>query len=103
MFAADVRWQDIPGIGQDGVEQSFLSADIVRYGTNGSVRTDVLLRDEDSNIIAVWDLKTGNAELTDARRQEIRVELGLADNIPIFELHIGHGIKRKRRDNPDSD
>jgi hypothetical protein len=92
-FAADVKWQDIPGIGSDGVEQSFSLGDIVRYGSNGSIRTDVVLRDEDGNIIAVWDVKTGNAELTDARRQEIREELNLSDNIPIIDLHICRGRK----------
>jgi hypothetical protein len=75
-FATDVRWQDLPGIGRDGVEQSFSAEDVVQYGANGSIRTDVVMRDADGHIIAVWDVKTGNAELTDARRQEIREEAG---------------------------
>jgi len=70
--------------------------DIVRYGANGSIRTDVILRDENGEIIAVWDIKTGNGELTKARRQEIRDELDLSDDVPIIELHISRGITRKR-------
>jgi hypothetical protein len=91
-FAADVRRQDIPGIGQDGVEQSFSLGRIVRYGLDDSIRTDVVLRDENGEIIAVWDVKTGNAALTDARRQEIREELDLFDDVPIMELHICRGV-----------
>jgi len=97
-FAADIRWQDIPGVGSDGVEQSFSLGGVARYGANGTIRTDVVLRDDDGNIVAVWDLKTGNAELTDARIQEIRDELKLSDNVKIFELHIGRGVMRKRNE-----
>ena len=96
-FAADVRWQDIPGIGSDGVEQSFSFGDVVQYGTNGSIRTDVVLRDDNDEIIAVWDVKTGNAELTDARKQEIRDELNLSPNVPIMMLHISRGIAKTQR------
>jgi hypothetical protein len=102
-FAADVEWQDIPGIGSDGVEQSFSLGGIVRYGFDGSIRTDVVLRDDDGTIIAVWDVKTGNAELTDARRQEIREALDLSDNVQIIELHICRGVRCKRREDLDSD
>jgi len=91
-FAADVRGQDIPGIGQDGVEQSFSLGRIVRYGLDDSIRTDVVLRDENGEIIAVWDVKTGYAALTDARRQKIREELDLFDDVPIMELHICRGV-----------
>jgi len=46
-FSNRVKRLDLPGIGQDGVEQSFhLNAvDFVRYGLDGSVRTDIALRD----------------------------------------------------------
>jgi hypothetical protein len=94
-FAADVRWQDIPGIGHDGVEQSFRLGDIVRYGLSGSIRTDVLLRDDNDKIIAVWDIKTGNAVLTDARIREIQDQLRLSDDIPIFALHRCRGMHCK--------
>lgn len=44
-FAAQVRDLDLPGIGRDGVEQTFSMGDLARYGISGSVRTDVVLRD----------------------------------------------------------
>jgi len=95
-FATDIRWQDIPGIGSDGVEQSFSLGDAARYGSNGSIRTDIVLRDDNDKIIAVWDVKTGNAELTDARKQEVRDELKLSPNVPIMMLHISRGIAKAR-------
>jgi len=95
-FATDIRWQDIPGIGSDGVEQSFSLGDAVQYGSNGSIRTDIVLRDDNDKIIAVWDVKTGNAELTDARKQEVRDELKLSPNVPIMMLHISRGIAKAR-------
>jgi hypothetical protein len=91
-FAADVRWQDIPGIGSDGVEQSFKLGLVVRHGLSGSIRTDVLLRDDSGKIIAVWDVKTGNAVLTDERIREIQDELSLSADVPIFVLHRCRGV-----------
>jgi hypothetical protein len=92
VFARDVRSQDIPGIGQTGVEQSFSLRDLVRYGSNGSVRTDIVMRDADGHVIAIWDVKTGNAKLTEARKQEIRDEVGVFSDVPIIELHICRGV-----------
>ena len=92
-FAIDVKAQDLPGIGRDGVEQSFSLKDVVTYGADGSIRTDVIMRDENGQVIAIWDVKTGNAELTDARREEIREEVGVSDDIPVIELHIRRGAR----------
>jgi hypothetical protein len=66
-FGADVKRQDIPGIGREGVEQSFSLNDTVHYGLDGSIRTDVVLRDPQApkeRPIAIWDVKTGGAILT---------------------------------------
>ena len=62
--AAMLRELHIPGIGRHGVEQSFSLGDTVRYGLDGSVRTDVVLRDgrtASSPILAVWHFKTGGS------------------------------------------
>jgi hypothetical protein len=91
-FAIDVKAQNLPGIGQDGVEQSFSAEDVVKYGANGSIRTDVIMKDASGQVIAIWDVKTGNAELTDDRRQEIREEIGVPKNIPVIELHVSRGV-----------
>lgn len=32
-------------------------------------------------------------ELTDARREEIREEVGVSDDIPVIELHIRRGAR----------
>jgi len=97
-FARDVGWQELPGIGREGVEQSFSLERIVRYGLKDSIRTDVIMRDESGQIIAIWDVKTGNATLTDDRRQEIRAEVGAAANVPVIELHVCRGVRCKTRE-----
>jgi hypothetical protein len=94
-FANRVRQLDLPGIGQDGVEQSFhLNAvDFVRYGLDGSIRTDIALRDPrnpNQGTIAVYDLKTGNAVLTPSRVEEIRKALRQPD-LPVIMLHYRTG------------
>ena len=96
-FASDVRWQDLPGIGKDGVEQSFSLGTVVRYGLDDSVRTDVVMRNGNGQIIAIWDVKTGNAKLTDARIGEIRDELNVSEDVPVIELHICRGVRCKTR------
>ena len=80
-----VRELNIPGIRTQGVEQSFSLGDVVRYGLDGSIRTDVVLRDRSGTPIAVYDLKTGNAKLSASRVQEIRDAVGVRD-IPVIEL-----------------
>jgi hypothetical protein len=75
-FANRVKKLDLPGIGQDGVEQSFRLdwKDLVYYGLVNTIRTDVTLRDPKDprqRPIAVYDLKTGYAVLTPRRVKEI--------------------------------
>jgi hypothetical protein len=84
-FGRRVEELNIPGIRDKGVEQSFSLGRDARYGLEGSVRTDVVLRDREGIPIAVYDLKTGNARLTPSRAREIRDGLG-RPNIPVIEL-----------------
>lgn len=44
-FAARMRELDLPGIGRHGIEQSLGAGDPVLDGSDGSIRTDVILRD----------------------------------------------------------
>lgn len=93
-----LRKMNIPGIGSDGIEQSFSFGDTVRYGLDGSVRTDVVLRDGQgpgASIVAVWDIKTGSARLSKARAAEIRASLMIGDDIPIIEIHVRRGVRIK--------
>jgi hypothetical protein len=86
-FARRVRAYDLPGIGSDGVEQSSYFGGFVRYGFNGSVRTDVLLKNAAGKPIAIYDVKTGNAKLTPSRVKELREAVG-APNVPVIELRF---------------
>ncbi len=64
---------NISGIGKDGIEQSFSLGDLVRYGLSDSIRTDALLRnDQTGEILAVWDIKTGSQRLSPKRVAKIR-------------------------------
>ena len=87
---ARLRTLNIPGIREEGGEQSFDLGRIARYGLEGSVRTDIVLRDRSGIPIAVYDLKTGNAKLTPSRVREIRDGVG-RPNIPVIELRYVDG------------
>lgn len=96
--AARLRELDLPGIGKHGIEQSFSAGGLVRYGLDGSVRTDVILRDgrtAAAPIRAIWDIKTGTARLTPARARELREEAGVDDTVPVIEIHVRRGISVK--------
>jgi hypothetical protein len=94
-FGRDVKGQNLPGI---SVEQSFSLGDVAKYGLDGSIRTDVVLRDPDSPIgrpIAIWDVKTGGARLDGPRIREIRDQVGVGREVPVIKLHIGQGVTIK--------
>jgi hypothetical protein len=96
VFAASVRFQDFPGIGYWDVERTFSLEDSdPRYGMAGSIRTDVVLRNDQGNIIAIYDVKTGDTRLSHARANELRIQTGAEKNTPVFELNIVRGITRK--------
>ncbi len=97
LFADDVRSQNLPGIGRDGVEQSFSLGDIAKYGEDGTVRVDVYMRDENGGIIAIWDVKTGGAVLIGARVRQLRAEAGVGADVPVIELHVTRGATLKAR------
>ncbi|NEU12076.1 hypothetical protein G3T14_08020 [Methylobacterium sp. BTF04] len=93
-----IRNYDLPGIGLRGVEQSFSLGDLVRYGLDGSIRTDAILRDGRTiaaPVLAVFDIKTGGAKLTPERADEIRMHLGVGKDVPVIELHISKGLDAK--------
>lgn len=93
-----IRSLNLPGIGSYGVEQSFSAGDTARYGLDGSVRTDIVLRDgrtQDAPIMAIYDLKTGNAKLTRSRVREIRAAVGVDESVPVIEIHVLRGVSVK--------
>ncbi|MCJ2011256.1 hypothetical protein [Methylobacterium sp. J-076] len=96
--AAMLRSLNLPGIGAYGIEHSFSLGDTARYGLNGSIRTDVVMRDgrkPDAPILSVWDIKTGEARLSAKRAAEIRKNLNIDSEVPVIELHIKRGVSVK--------
>jgi len=91
-FAAQVKLQGLRGV---EVEQSFFDLKPGGYGQSGSIRTDVLLRNDVGDIIAIYDVKTGGAVLTPARVQELRAKTGVGIEIPIIELQVSRGATIK--------
>ena len=96
VFAASVRFRGLPGIGYGDVERTFsLEDNDPRYGLAGSIRTDVVLRNDQGEIVAIYDVKTGDRPLSYARANELRTKTRAAPNTPVFELNIVRGITRK--------
>ena len=90
-FAQAVRDLNLPGIGEAGVEQSFDAKGLARYGMDGSIRTDIVLRNEKQEIIAIYDVKTGNATMRPAREAEIRAFTQVGPDVPVIILHAVRG------------
>ena len=92
-FAHAVRALDLPGIGRAGVEQSFdINGKIARYGLDGTIRTDVVLRNRNNDIIAIFDVKTGNAIMEPATEARYRLQTKVGPEVPIFILHAVRGL-----------
>ncbi|NGX98850.1 MAG: hypothetical protein G4V63_27685 [Candidatus Afipia apatlaquensis] len=95
-FGAEVKTLGIPGLGD--IERSFSLSDAdPRYGLLGTVRTDVILRNIQGDIIAIYDVKTGDARMRPARANALREATGATSNTPVFELNIVRGPSRKYR------
>lgn len=93
-FGVAVRLRDIPGVGD--IERSFsLDAVDPYYGMAGTIRTDVTLRNVQGDIIAIYDVKTGDRPMSRGRADELRAKTRAAPNTPVFELNVVRGISRK--------
>lgn len=93
LFGTTVRFQRLPGIGFNDVEHSLGG----EYGERGSIRTDVVLRNDADDVIAIYDVKTGGAMLTAARVRELRTKTGVGPNVPIIEMQVARALKLKGR------
>ncbi|MBX9710809.1 MAG: hypothetical protein K2X60_07230 [Xanthobacteraceae bacterium] len=94
-FAVAVRFQDLPGIGTRGVEQSFAFGGVANYGVAGSIRTDVAFRNVAGEVIAIYDVKTGGAVLRPSRAEELRFHTNAGPLTPVIELHFERGSNLK--------
>jgi hypothetical protein len=90
-FAAEVRAAQIPGIDIVDVERTFGLDPGAAYGAKDSVRTDVILRDDDGNIIAIYDVKTGGASLDPARVDRLRARTHTTTETYMIEMNITRG------------
>ena len=74
-----------------------------RYGSKDSVRTDVVLRNEAGDIIAIYDVKTGGGRLQAKRMRELLEKTKAQPGTPIIQLHLQYGVSRKAKQiGPDS-
>ncbi len=90
-FADEVRARNLPGIGRVGVEQSFVKTLPTRYGLEGSIRTDIVLRNENDVIIAIYDLKTGGATMRPSREKKIREYTNVSPDVRLIIFHAVRG------------
>jgi hypothetical protein len=93
-FGVAVKWANLPGVGD--IERSFSLEDSdPRYGLARSVRTDVTLRNIQGDIIAIYDVKTGDKQISHSRADALREKARAAPGTPVFELNIVRGLSRK--------
>jgi hypothetical protein len=97
-FELAVRSQNLKGIGRQGVETTFsLDRNDAPYGFRGSVRTDVVLRNDAGDVIAIYDVKTGERGIDSTRAAELGAKTRAAADVPVIELHVFRGVTRKYR------
>jgi hypothetical protein len=94
-FAAQVILARLPGIGPGDVEMTFSLIPGARYGSKDSIRTDVVLRNAVGDIIAIYDVKTGEADLSESRVKELLAKTRAAPGTPVIQLHLTYGPSRK--------
>jgi hypothetical protein len=88
------QFADLPGVGD--IERTFSLEDSdPRYGLAASIRTDVTLRNIQGDIIAIYDVKTGDKRISRSRAEELREKSRAAANTPVFELNVVRGVSRK--------
>ena len=84
VFAALAKAANITGIRPEDVETTFPEGP---YGSPDSIRTDVVLRDTTTGtIIAIYDVKTGKADLSPARADQLRSKTKAPPGTPVIQL-----------------
>jgi len=86
-FGFNVFFAGIRGIGPGDIEPSF-SLPVGYPSTKKTVSPDVVLRNDIGDIIAIYDVKTGDEGLKWARRAELRAATGVDRTVPIIELRV---------------
>ena len=65
------------------------------YGMKGTIRTDIVLRNELGEVVAIYDVKTGGAYLDARRVAELRAKTRAGLSVPLIEMHIQRGLSLK--------
>lgn len=89
MFAAALRLQQLRGV---EVEPTFGGP---YYGAKGSLRPDAVLRNDAGDIVAIYDVKTGKRSIDPIRAARLRMIAGVGNNVPVIELSVPYGVRRK--------
>jgi hypothetical protein len=88
-FSDLVRLSDFEGMAREDVETTFPDGP---YGSPDSIRTDVVLRDQRGRIIAIYDVKTGESGLSEARANQLRVKTNADLSTAVIELRFNRSI-----------
>ena len=64
----------------------------------GSIRTDVVLRNDVGDITAIYDVKTGEADLAPGRVRELRAKTGVGLSVPVIQLNVSRKSMLKSDD-----
>jgi hypothetical protein len=89
-----IRAMNLPGIDTNDVERTFSVDDDDSYGAKDSIRPDVILRDDDGSIIAIYDFKTGRG-LPEDRVIRFRYMTESGRTVPVIELSRSRGALSK--------
>ena len=65
------------------------------YGKKGTIRTGIVLRNEVGEVVAIYDVKTGEAYLDKRRVEELRDKTRASLSVPVIEMHVKRGLSLK--------
>jgi hypothetical protein len=90
-----VRDANLRDIGRAGVERTYGLDPDDPYGAKDSIRTDIILRNDSGDPVAIYDVKTGSAALRAGRVRELRDKTGASSSVPVIEMHVLRGLSLK--------
>ena len=85
-FAKALRAVGLRGIDPEDVERTFGVEPDAPYGAEHSVRTDAALRDDNGDIIVIYDVKTGRG-MRQLHAIKLRLRTGSEATVPIIEIY----------------
>ena len=77
------------------VEHTYPEGRDYRYGSKGTIGTDVVLRNDLGEVIVIYDVKTGGAELDVRRLAQLRAKTNANLSVPVVEMHVLRGLSLK--------